>query len=92
MIASADVLVERPVARLARRRRLLDLDGGAYQFDIRPAAADRKVGDGPGSLDAVVGVGGNFEFAERIAFGARFFTAQSVRAPAVKDGRPCRGN
>ena len=51
------------------RGRLLHEDGGGDEVGGRAQAADREVLDRARGLDAVVGVGGNLELAERIAFG-----------------------
>ena len=48
-------------------RGLLDLDRGAHQRRVGPAAADREVADGARGLDAVVGVGRHLELAQRVA-------------------------
>ncbi len=53
------------------RRGLLDLDRGTHERDVRAAAADGEVPDGARRLDAVVGVGGDLQLAQRIALDAR---------------------
>ena len=65
--------VVREPARLpiGPRRGLLDVDGGRDERRIGQASADRKVADRALRLDAVIGVGGNLELAQRISLRPR---------------------
>ena len=69
-MASQSASGRRPVCVVGARRGLLDLDRGTDERDVRPPAADREVADRALRLDAVVGVRGHLQRAQRVALEA----------------------
>ena len=93
-MASKRSSASRPVWWFARAAAFLTLTAGPDERDVRSSAADREVADRARRLDAVVGVLGDLQRAQWVAFeavaGARNVCRQGGSRRAAK--RPRRGS
>ena len=94
MMASPTRAIEAPERDVGLRRGFLDEDGGGDEVGRRAQAADREVFDRASRLDAVVGVGGDGVFAQRIAFDrgplSSNYTGQNASSLLRQRARPRR--